>query len=246
MRWVRYFITSSIALLIGVGILLPAATFAAPMIGRQLLAVRGESMEPAIPLGSLVLVSERATDDLRVGDIVTWRAENGVYVTHRLIRIVEQDGGVFVQTQGDANDDPDPSAVPVTAVVGVVDGWLPVAGYLTTMLGTPTGLISWLCFGLALLAADGYLTDISRPQPAPTAPERRVSRKRAPRPAKAAPALEAAQPRKAAPTRKAAQPRKAAPVLVAAPALKATPTRKAAQPRRAAPAQKAAQARSGS
>lgn len=240
MSWLRYGITSGIALLIGVGILLPAATFAAPMIGRQLLAVRGESMEPAIPLGSLVLVSERATDGLRVGDVITWRAENGVYVTHRLIRIAKVEGETFVQTQGDANDDPDPAAVPVSTVVGVVDGSLPLAGYLTTMLATPTGLISWLCFGLALLAADGYLTGISRPQPAPTAPEPRAPRKRAPRPAKAAPVLKANQSRKSSPARKAP------PVLVAAPALKATRPRKAGPEREGTPALKAAPARSGS
>lgn len=239
MRWVRHVTTSGVALLIGVGILLPAATFAAPMVGRQLLAVRGESMEPAIPLGSLVLVSERAPDELRVGDIITWRAENGVFVTHRLIRIAEVEGEVFVQTKGDANEDTDPAAVPVSAVVGAVDGWLPVAGYLTTMLATPTGLISWLSFGLALLAADGYLTGISRPAPAPpAAPQPKAPRKRAPRPAKAAPALKATQQRKAAPAQKA--PSLKTPLVQAA-----VPTRKAAPRRKTASALKAAPARSG-
>lgn len=165
MRWLRHTLGFLIALLIGIGILLPAATFVAPAFGFQIVAVRGHSMEPTIPIGSLIVVSERR--EVRPGDIVTWRTENGTWVTHRALRLVDENGETFIQTKGDANDTADAAAVPADSVVGVVQGWAPLAGYALAMLATPSGLVSWLSFGLALLVADSLLASMTPVQPAP-------------------------------------------------------------------------------
>lgn len=170
MRWLRYLLSALIGMLIAFGILVPAASILAPAVGRQVLAIRGGSMSPAIPVGSAIVVSERDPADLRTGDIVTWRSETGVLVTHRVLQIVEENGELFFQTQGDANDSPDPSAVPADAIVGIVEMSVPAAGYGLIIMSTPTGLVSWLSFGLALLATDtlvaGMGTD-TQPVPAP-------------------------------------------------------------------------------
>jgi len=152
MRPLRLTLSALIGLLIAFGILVPAASILAPAVGRQVFAIRGASMSPTIPMGSAIVVVERPVSDLRAGDIVTWRAANGAYVTHRVMQVVEENGQPFVQTKGDANDSPDPSAVPADAIVGVVEAWIPAAGYALIMMSTPTGLVSWLSFGLALLA----------------------------------------------------------------------------------------------
>ncbi|MEP7082005.1 MAG: signal peptidase I [Chloroflexota bacterium] len=157
MRPLRYILSALIGVLIAFGVLVPAASILAPAVGRQVFAIRGQSMSPAIPMGAAIVVVERPVSELRVGDIVTWRAANGAYVTHRVLQVVEEGGQLFVQTQGDANDSPDPSAVPADAIVGVVDAWVPAAGYALIMMSTPTGLVSWLSFGLALLATDALL-----------------------------------------------------------------------------------------
>jgi hypothetical protein len=75
---------------------------------------------------------------------------------------VEENGELLLQTKGDANDSPDPSAVPASAFVGVVDGWVPAAGYGMILMSTPTGLISWLSFGLAMLVADAYIASLMK------------------------------------------------------------------------------------
>jgi len=173
MRWLRYLLSALIGMLIAFGILVPAASVLAPAVGRQIFAIRGQSMSPAIPLGSAIIISKRDVADLRPGDIVTWQAANGAYVTHRLVQVVEENGELFLQTKGDANDSPDAAAVPESSYVGVVDAWVPAAGYGLIIMSTPTGLVSWLSFGLALLATDTYLagmgTDTS-PVPAPAEP----------------------------------------------------------------------------
>lgn len=154
MRPLRFTLSALIGALIAFGVVVPAASILAPAIGREVFAIRGQSMSPTIPMGAAIVVVERPVDELEAGDIVTWRAANGAYVTHRVIQVVEENGQLFVQTKGDANDSPDPSAVPSDAIVGVVEAWVPAAGYALIMMSTPTGLVSWLSFGLALLATD--------------------------------------------------------------------------------------------
>jgi len=172
MRPLRLILSALIGMLIAFGILVPAASILAPAVGRQVFAIRGQSMAPIIPMGAAIIVVERPISELRVGDVVTWRAANGAYVTHRVLQVVEENGELFVQTKGDANDSPDPSAVPEDAIVGVVDSWVPLAGYALIMMSTPTGLVSWLSFGLALLAADALLAGMT-PVPDPAkAPNR--------------------------------------------------------------------------
>jgi signal peptidase I len=171
MRTLRYVISALVGMLIAFGVLVPAASILAPTIGRQVFAIRGASMSPTIPMGAAIVVLERPIDDMQVGDVITWQAANGAYVTHRLVGFTEEDGARFVQTKGDANDSPDASAVPESSVVGVVDAWVPIAGYALIMMSTPTGLISWLSFGLALLATDALLAGMTPVTDAPPAPK---------------------------------------------------------------------------
>lgn len=173
MRTLRYVLSALIGMLIAFGILVPAASILAPAIGRQVFAIRGQSMSPTIPLGAAIVVVERPVADLEIGDIVTWKAANGAYVTHRVIGLAQNDGEIFVQTKGDANDSADAALVPEGSVVGVVDAWVPVAGYALIVMSTPTGLISWLSFGLALLATDALLAGMVPATDASPATERR-------------------------------------------------------------------------
>jgi len=133
----------------------------APVFGREVFAIRGESMSPDISIGSLTVVDRRTVPEIRAGDVVTWRGDNGVWVTHRATEVFQHDAEWYVRTQGDANDSADAVPVPERSIVGVVEVSLPLGGYALTMLSTPTGLISWLSFGLALLALDSLLAGMA-------------------------------------------------------------------------------------
>ncbi len=115
--------------------------------------IHGGSMEPAIPIGSLIVESPVAPEAVRAGDVITIRADNGVVVTHRVTRAVELKGERYFETKGDANPAPDPVLVPARAVVGRVTAHLAWIGYLAAMLGTPFGLFSLLAFLVAGLLA---------------------------------------------------------------------------------------------
>jgi signal peptidase len=124
----------------------------APAVGYDLFSIRSGSMEPALPVGSLAVVSTDA-GTVDVGDAVAFRLPNGAVVTHRVVEVVDADAGRFLQTKGDANDDPDPSLIPVASVVGTVHVSLPILGFLLAMLGMPIGVVAIISVAGTLLTA---------------------------------------------------------------------------------------------
>lgn len=138
---------------LAVVVLLALAINLGPRFGLEVFAIRGGSMTPAIPLGAAVIAVQTSPDDIRVGDTVTIRADNGVIYTHRVVEIDASEADHWLRTKGDANTTADAAPVPVSSVVGVVDLTIPLAGYLIVMLGTPAGIVSFLAYAVALLIA---------------------------------------------------------------------------------------------
>ena len=124
---------------------------AAPALGYRLVIVGGGSMSPAIPIGSVVVEAAPAPSGVVPGDVVTMGMPNGVAITHRVVRVVDLDGAPFLETRGDANDEPDPALVPEAVVTGVVAFHLPVVGFLLAFIGSPTGAVCLASMLLALL-----------------------------------------------------------------------------------------------
>jgi signal peptidase I len=144
----------------------------APLTGRQLFVIRGDSMEPSIPRGAAVVIVRTPAEDIRAGQAVSLQLENGVVVTHRVQRVVEFAGEPYLEVKGDANPAADPALAPARSAVGVVEVAIPVVGYLLAIASTPIGLL-----GLLLLAGSaftaGLLVDEMRadgPSPAAGAP----------------------------------------------------------------------------
>lgn len=64
----------------------------------DLMRVANGSMEPTLPVGSFIIVQEQEAYD--IGDVISFRADDGHVVTHRLVQYDE--GGTLI-TKGDAN-----------------------------------------------------------------------------------------------------------------------------------------------
>jgi signal peptidase len=117
--------------------------------GVPTLVVGGGSMDPAIRVGSVVIDEPVAAGRLAVGDVVSLKVgpQQAVF-THRITRVVERDGGLWIETKGDANRTIDPSLVPASAVIGRVAVVIPLLGYVVQMLGTLSGLGLLLMIGI--------------------------------------------------------------------------------------------------
>jgi signal peptidase I len=133
-----------------------------PATGHPVLIVAGPSMEPALPLGSAIVLERVDPTLLVVGDIVTLRTGPSQAVfTHRITRVVERDGIPWIETRGDANAEVDPSLTSSASVMGRVAVSLPVAGYLLTLASSPIGVVFALSLGGMLLVAGWLLDDVA-------------------------------------------------------------------------------------
>mgnify|MGYP004622617431 FL=1 len=122
------------------------------LLGYQVYDVVSGSMDPAIPVHSVVLVQTAAPEDIQPREIVAYRSGSSV-VIHRLVEnhIVE---GELV-TKGDANAEPDPLKVGYADVLGTVTAHLPFIGIYAGALNTLPGKL--YAFGFIVAAAMLYL-----------------------------------------------------------------------------------------
>jgi signal peptidase len=110
-------------------------------MGYRAFVVLTGSMEPALPVGTLLVVEPIAAEQVRTGDVITVPRPDhpSETVTHRVIRIDDGPTGRFFQTQGDANNMPDNWRVPVAGQVSRVMVSLPALGRLFQAANDPIG-----------------------------------------------------------------------------------------------------------
>jgi signal peptidase len=142
------------------------------------VVVAGDSMAPALPRGSLIQPAAIDAEQIHVGDVVTVQADNGVLVTHRVVRVADLPAGRHLELRGDANPTPDPVLVPADAVVGRVGLVIPVAGFVIAMLSGLAGLLSIISLLAAGMLAIWLLEDLeaaiaAKPATAPRVAEGR-------------------------------------------------------------------------
>lgn len=111
--------------------------------GWNLRVILSGSMEPALPVGSLVLVEPRVPEEVQVGDILTFRSSSDPdqQVTHRVVEIRGEGSALQFGTKGDANEAPDRYPVPAGDVVGTVRWRVPQLGYLVERIATGEGFL---------------------------------------------------------------------------------------------------------
>ena len=112
--------------------------------GVLILVVLSGSMSPSINAGDLILVSKVEAEDIKEGDIITFK--NGKnYVTHRVMNVIRgEDGKLRFKTKGDANEEWDHEVVKAEDLVGKVIFVIPKLGYLINFIRTPLGYILFI------------------------------------------------------------------------------------------------------
>jgi signal peptidase len=145
----------------GLVVLLALAAVAqfGPHVGWTAYAVRGASMEPALPIGSLALVNTVAPATIVAGDVVSFRSEAGTVTTHRVVEAVEHESQLHFRMQGDASGQADPWLVPAARVVGRVSWVIPYAGILSFYLSTLPGLMTAVSLMGTLMLSTWWLDE---------------------------------------------------------------------------------------
>uniref|UniRef100_UPI004056C521 signal peptidase I n=1 Tax=Acetatifactor sp. TaxID=1872090 RepID=UPI004056C521 len=135
-----------------------AAVLILPVLfGCKSMAVVSGSMEPAIPVGSIIIVKEAESDALEIGDVVTYQMSGNTMVTHRIVEIDKENQ--CVTTKGDANEVEDGSPVAYSQIVGKEVFHVPYLGYLSIYIKTPLGIVG-VCAVLMVLILLNFLPSV--------------------------------------------------------------------------------------
>lgn len=127
------------------------------LAGYQSLAVLSGSMEPEIPVGATVFIKDVEPRSLKSGDVITYKLNEETRVTHRVVQINEESQTVI--TKGDANGNTDGSPVSYSQIEGKVAFQIPLLGYISIYLKTPTG-IAVICGLMVVIIILCFLPDI--------------------------------------------------------------------------------------
>lgn len=144
-----------VSIVIVVALLTPAIIYAIPFIvdGYYSSVIMSSSMEPTIPIGSIVVAKRVNPDDVKVSNIIVFQRSN-TKTLHRVIDKIVVNGSYYFKTKGDANEGPDPWIVQPEQVNGVLLLTIPYYGYLIYFAGTPIGFILMVIIPATLLIAN--------------------------------------------------------------------------------------------
>ena len=137
------------------------AVVAVTLVGLKLLGFRtftvmSGSMEPNYPVGAMIYVQPVNYQDLKIGDVISYVAnDDKTVVTHRIVevKVDENDASVLrFRTKGDANDVADSNLVHYKNVLGTPIITIPLIGYIAHNIQQPPGIYIALVVGTLLLA----------------------------------------------------------------------------------------------
>ena len=142
-------------------------------VGPRLLPYRtftvlSGSMDPTIPVGSMIFDRQVDAAELAPGDVVTFHppGQGDKLVSHRVVRIEKTKAGRFLVTRGDANGVADDWRIPAQGRGLRYEFHVPYLGYVVGGLLTPVGRM--IALTLAALWLGGLaLWTIWRPRKTP-------------------------------------------------------------------------------
>ena len=134
-------------------VLVAAGSVTVPrFMGYSIFHIVSGSMEPEIPVGSVVYIKPAAAKDVKEGTVIAYNSGDST-VVHRVVKNYNFDGQFI--TKGDANESEDLSEVNYDQFIGEVIYHLPILGQLLMILMSGVGRIYVICF-----AACGALLNI--------------------------------------------------------------------------------------
>jgi signal peptidase len=150
----RRLTTAVLAALAALGALMLVPT----ILGYQRYVIEGGSMGGALPRGSIAYEEVVPADEIRPGDVITYRPPGATLLrTHRVVWVGSSGGERLYRTKGDANDASDgPAFTLARATQARVVMHVPLAGYAVaalsiravrmTVIGAPALVIAFVAF----------------------------------------------------------------------------------------------------
>lgn len=118
--------------------------------GWKPFIVLSGSMETQIMTGDIAVVKEIDTNNLKENDIIAFKDNEDIVITHRIVEIIrEDDGKVKYKTKGDNNNIEDDGYVYPEQVEGIYKFRVGKLGNLALFIQTPVGMV--VCISIPLI-----------------------------------------------------------------------------------------------
>jgi signal peptidase I len=99
--------------------------------GWEFAAILSGSMEPVLHVGGLVVIQPTSTDNLKVGDIISFKMQGvNTPICHRIQDIQVKGEERYFQTKGDANEEADQTLTSSKSIKGKAVLFVPYVGNL--------------------------------------------------------------------------------------------------------------------
>lgn len=154
MRWKKAAGVLLTAVLGGLLLIQSAFVLVPRLMGMRCFAVTSGSMEPALPVGTLVLTEAVSFDAIREQDVLTFSSQDGQsFFTHRVTAVDAQ--AKLLYTKGDANAYGDPAPTAYAYVAGRVSLSIPYLGYVKILFSS---VYTYMVMAAAILLYLAVLT----------------------------------------------------------------------------------------
>ena len=148
---VLYYIFITFVVLVGAMLIVSSFSITG---NYKLFVVRSGSMEPNIPVGSVVFVKPQQTYD--VGNIITFgkNTKTEIPTTHRIVEKHTATTPPTYLTKGDANGADDPREIEEREIIGQVIVSIPYIGYAVAVAKEPIGFTILIVVPAAIIIFD--------------------------------------------------------------------------------------------
>lgn len=125
------------------------------VFGYYVLRIVTGSMEPTYGKDSLILVKYRNSEEIEVGDVISFYSNDptleGAVNTHRVVEIEKDGSKIAFTTRGDANNADDLYRTDSRAVIGVVIGSSLILGKLSRLVSNPLIFVPFILLPLVIM-----------------------------------------------------------------------------------------------
>lgn len=126
------------------------------VLGYSVKVVQSGSMEPAISVGSIVVITPESS--YGVGDVITFGPDTKeqIPITHRIEKVGTEEGQTAFTTKGDANESVDPKLVKESEIIGKVAFTVPYIGHIVAFARTKLGYMLLIGLPAVLIILDEF------------------------------------------------------------------------------------------
>jgi signal peptidase I len=157
LKWLSHLVMGIVVLVIIISVYSIIQTKLHPgqvpsVLGYKSLSVLSGSMRPVFDPGDMIIIQEVKPESVVVGDILTFKVGSAI-VTHRAVKVTNENGKIVFETKGDANNTNDGSLAQADQLIGRYVFRILYGGYIGVFARSRTGFILMILLPIGWLMA---------------------------------------------------------------------------------------------